>query len=85
MPNMSTPIPTFPHYKGEEDEIKNRVPKWRAKQIGYLGLKTKFINSKEQDIFHSIGVIYTFFKLFGREILGKWSAGKRMMVNLYSS
>ena len=27
-----------------------------AKQIGHLGLKTKSINSKEQDIFHSIRV-----------------------------
>jgi len=54
---MSTPIPTFPHHKGEGDEIRNLVPEWMAKQIGHLGLKTKFINSKERDISHSIGVL----------------------------
>jgi len=42
--------------RGEGDEIKNRVPEWMAKQIEHLGLKTKFINSKERGIFHSIGV-----------------------------
>ena len=50
------PHPNLPHHKGEGDKIRNCVFEQMTKQIGQLGFKTEFINSKERDIVHSFGV-----------------------------